>query len=139
MEIDVNGVKITLTQDQLDEIQRQNQKLTKEDNKKQMEEEFLEMWNNCEIKFDLEEFSDSKFFMKNGKYFFSYDLRWDFLHCSYDNVWFILENNYNFSYLETQAFIKSMLKKHFKWDKLTPVVEALNTAKSVEDHFKSKK
>lgn len=139
MEIDVNGVKITLTQDQLDEIQRQNQKLTKKDNKKQTEEEFLEMWNNCEIKFDFERFPDSKFFMKNGKYFFRYDLKIDSFYCSYDNVWFVLENNYDFTYLETQAFIKSMLKKHFKWDKLTPLVETLNIAKSVEDHFKSKK
>lgn len=119
MEIDVNGVKITLTQDQLNEIQRQTQKLTKETKEDQMEKEFLDMWNGCVIHFDFEKYPESIFLMKDGEYFFEQDWKNKRLWCSIKYVWSIFESKYGLERNEIQLFIKAMVEKHFKLGGLT--------------------
>lgn len=117
MEIDVNGVKITLTQDQLNEIARQTQTKSKE---QEMEEEFLNLWNGCTIKFDFEKYPQSIFLMKDGKYFFKQDFKNNNLWCSRQNVWSIFEKKFGLKYTEIQLFITSTVEQHFKLRGLTP-------------------
>lgn len=120
MEIDINGVKITLTKEQLEEIARQTQKVSK---KEEMEKEFLNLWNGCTLKFDFEKYSQSIFLMKDGKYFFEQDFKRNYLWCSYNNVWSIFESKYGLEYNEIQSFIRDMVEQHFKLGGLTPYLQ----------------
>ena len=110
-------MEITLTQDQLDEIQRQTQKLTKEE---QMEKDFLDLWNGCTIKFDFEKYPKTIFLMKDGEIFFELNFENMHLWCSYNNVWLIFKEKYGLKYDGVQFSIRRILRG-LKLDGLIPV------------------
>ena len=60
MNIDINGVSITLTNDQLQHIDAE----VKKNKKISAEDFFFSMWNGCTIKFDFSK-SDSIYLLKN--------------------------------------------------------------------------
>ena len=119
MQIDINGVKITLTEQQLKEIKEQTEKPSKE-------QIFLDLWNGCTIKFDFEKYPEKIFLMKNDKVIFEQDHKNGRLWCNYNRVWLIFEKEFGMKYDDIQSFIKNMVEKHFKLWVLTPLNDKLS-------------
>lgn len=135
MQIDVNGVQITLTEEQLSKIKAQTEK-------KSPEERFLELIAGIEINkpiVDFEKYPNSLFwFNKEGQMLFEYDFKNDILGCDYSPVWLVFYNEYNFNCDKTQAFIKTQVEKNFKLKGITLLIPTLWRGRMIEEHFKLK-
>ena len=107
MEINVNGVQITLTEGQLKEIKKQTEKIS-------AEQRFLDLWNECTIKFDFDKYPESIFLMKNDRVIFEQDFKYGNLWVNYDLVWSVFEKEYSLNYVDIQSLIKGMVEIHFK-------------------------
>ena len=116
MNIEIDGIQITLTKEQLAKI-----KAELEQNQKQQSAEdfFLEMYNNCQIKFDFSK-SKSIFFVKNDNVLFEQDNKNSLLWCDYNEIWSVFKTRYGMNSQQIQAFIQDMLERHFKLGSLTP-------------------
>jgi hypothetical protein len=113
MEINVNGVQITLTEEQLKKIKKQTEKVS-------AEKRFLDLWNGCAIKFDFEKYPERIFLMKDNMVMFEQDFKNGYLWCDYKLVWSVFENEYGFTYTDIQSFIKDVVERHFKMGVITP-------------------
>ena len=116
MNVEINGVSITLTDEQLKHI---DEELKKKNNEVSAEEFFLSMWNGCEIKFDFSK-SDSVFMLKNGEVLFEQDLKNERFWCKHSTIWSVFETEYSMNYSQIQLFIKGILERRFKMGALTP-------------------
>ena len=60
--------------------------------------------------------NDGKYqeFYKNGLCYFRYNIKYDFLYCSYDNVWGVFRKKYNLNDHEIYNLFKEMLVNIFK-------------------------
>lgn len=116
MNIDVNGISITLSDEQLKYI---DSELKKKNNQISAENFFLSMWNGCTIKFDFSK-TDSIFMLKNNQVLFEQNFKFEKLWCNYYDVWSVLESKYSMNYEQIQAFIKDILERCFKLRALTP-------------------
>ncbi len=133
MEIKVNDVSITLTGEQLAQIDAE---LKKRNNIISAEQRFLEMWNGCIQNFDFEKNPNRIFLLKNNGIWFQQDLKNDILWCDYNKVCSVFEKEYGMKYNEIQSFIKDILERRFKLGYLTPVKFLYLTSKPLERRFK---
>ena len=106
MEINVNGVQITLTEEQLIEIKRQTLKLS-------IEKKILGMWYGCAVKFNFDTFPNRIFIVKDDKIMCEHRLDHKFIYVNYDLVWSVIEKEYSLDYDDTQYFLCSVVKKYF--------------------------
>ena len=117
MQIDVNGIKITLTDQQLKEIAEQQKKV------KTKEERFLELISGIDInqpKVDFEKYPNILFwFDKDGKYICEYDWKNDWFWFSHNQVWSVFESEFFLNYMEIRTFLNGMVEEHFKLKGIT--------------------
>ena len=136
MQIDVNGIKITLTDQQLREIADQQKKL------KTKEEMFLELISGIDVNqpmVDFEKYPNFLFwFDKDGKYICEYDWKNGHFWFSYRNVWSVFESEFSLNYLETKKFLNGMVEEHFKLKGVTTGLLYNHRITWVEEHFKLK-
>lgn len=76
----------------------------------------LEILNGCIIDFE----GDSVVLLKNGKRHF--EIKKQYLWCSYMNVWSVFEKEFSMNYDQIQALIKDVVEEHFKCKGLTHLV-----------------
>jgi len=117
MEIKVNDVSITLTDEQLAQI---NDEIKKRKTQITPEKRLLQMWNGCTLKLNFENSPKKVFLMKNNEVWFEQDFELNSLWCNYSLVWVVLEMEFGMNYSETQSFVKHILERHFKLGYLTP-------------------
>ena len=136
MQIDVNGIKITLTDQQLKEIADQQKK------SKTKEERFLDLISGIDVnqpKVDFEKYPNFLFwFDKDGKYICEYDWKNGDFWFSYRNDWSVFESEFSLNYLETKKFLNGMVEEHFKLKGVTTYLEDQFQCSGVEEHFKLK-
>ena len=131
MNIQVNGVQITLTQDQLNHIHQELNKPVKPT----AEQRFLQLCEGLTIKIDKEKYPNSIFFFKGNDFFFEYNSKSGSLWCSRNRVWSFLEKEYSLNYNEIESLIKDMLEKHFNLRGVTPSVLGSVYCIRLEKHF----
>jgi hypothetical protein len=95
---------------------------------------------NAIYKVDRKEFPDVAFFGldADGNCLFHYDDKKNLIWLHYPKIWRILESKNNWSYEQTQRFIKGMVENHFKSKEVAPRRFFRPAPTRVEDHFKSK-
>ena len=134
MQIDVNGIKITLTERQLKEIADQQKKT------KTKEERFLELISGIDInqpKVDFKEYPNTLFwFDKDGKYICEYDWKNRWFWFSYTRIWSVFESEFSLNYMEIRMFLNGMVEEHFKLSGVTAAWQLFDVAVKVEEHFK---
>lgn len=108
-------------QEALNKIEELKKFIEKEDQKPSKEEMFWELiLKTNSIKIDKSKYPNLIFGFKDDKFLWKYDSENRYLWLSYIKIWAILEKEYNLSYSETQAFIKSEVEEHFKCKGITP-------------------
>ena len=132
MNLTINNVQITLTPDQILQLDAEAKKI-KSPTK---EEIFLDMWNGCTIKYDNFKYPNKVFLFKNDICWFEQDFKNEYLWCRYDCIWSIFENQFSMQYSDIQSFIKGMVEEHFKLMLLTPTSLKVVSSSPVEEHFK---
>jgi hypothetical protein len=73
---------------------------------------FLNLIKNHEIKVDKKKYPNSIFYMKNGKFLFEYDKEIKDLFCSNERIWAVLENKFKLNHKQTQEFIKDLVETY---------------------------
>lgn len=79
-----------------------------------MEQSFIDLIKDCEIKLDQKVYSFQIFLMKDNKYMCEYDWKYDKFLYSYDNIWSVFESRFNISRQDYLQFIKNRVEAHFK-------------------------
>ena len=125
------------------------------------EERFIELVTGLEIKINDQIYPNSMFWFKGDECFFelslensglspkqaiiywrftnkNLDCKQGFFWCSYSNVWYIFETEFDMKYNETKDFIKNMMENYIKIKNVTPCGCGLNPKFSdeMEDNFK---
>ncbi|TXG75758.1 hypothetical protein E6Q11_06875 [Candidatus Dojkabacteria bacterium] len=107
----VNGVTITLTQEQLDFINQQSAKKSKE-------ERFLELISDIDISrpiVNLVTYPSSLFWGdSNDDRMFEYDWGNECFWVSHYRIWSIFYKEYKMNYDAVEAFMRTMVEEHFK-------------------------
>jgi hypothetical protein len=136
MNITVQGVSITLTPEQLQQIDAEVKKI----NKPISEERFKQLITGIDINrptIDFEKYPYSIFWLdKDGNYFFEYDFKKDNCWCSWEKIWRVFETEFRMKYEEIQAFIKIQVEQQFKLNGVTPGGCLHLQYWEVEQHFK---
>ena len=128
-QIEVNGVMIELTDDQIKKVLEQ----TKVKNPKELvKQEILEMLEKHKSNirfldnyFHLTKYPTSRFAILNeeGKWLFdiNYDSKNQHFWCSYYNVYNVFNGKYSINYSDFQEVVKSILEEHLSLKGVTPV------------------
>jgi hypothetical protein len=109
------------TEQKIQELKKQIEKLKKESQKEEMKEWFKSLLNGLEIRIN-DNNPNSVYYKKNGKFLFKLyqDSEKKYFYCDYYLVWDALQDKYNLNYYETQASIKSMVEQCLKLGVVTP-------------------
>ena len=121
MNIEVNGVTITLTEKQLAEIEKQL-------NKQILEELFKELIKNVDVNkpiVDFEKYPNSMFWFDSDECIFEYDFKNHAFLSNYPKIWENFECHFNGNYNEIQLFMNSMVEEHFKLKGVTTLYHYL--------------
>ena len=133
MQVEINGIKITLTSEQLQEIERQKNNTP--------ENLFKELIKGIDINkpvVDFEKYPNSIFWFKGDKLVFEYNLKNHDFWIDYDEIWSKFYPFFNDNYYDVQTFMKVQVEEHFKLKGVTPNYTKLLTLIVVEEHFKLK-
>ena len=133
MNIEVNGIKITLTSEQLQEIERQKSNTP--------EKLFKELIKGIDINksvVDFEKYSNSIFWFKGDKLVFEYNFKNHDFWINYDEIWSKFYPFFNDNYYDVQTFMKVQVEEHFKLKGVTPLQILYGWFCQVEEHFKLK-
>jgi len=113
MNVNVNGVSITLTEEQLKHIDAEVKKMN-EPKKPTPEERFWQLCEGLTIKNDRGKYPDVVFFFKDDEATFEYDAKNRYLWCRHSTVWSVFEKEYGMKYNDIQYLIKNQVEEHFK-------------------------
>lgn len=103
------------------------------------EERFWQlMLQTNSIKIDREKYPNSTFGFVDDKCLWEYNSQSAGLWVHYDCVWSVLEEEFQLTYSDTKALIKSQVEKHFNCEGVTPFYATPSFATDVEKHFKCK-
>ena len=131
--IEVNGVTIVLTEDQVNRILEQTKV---KDTKELVKQEILEMLEkhksnvrflgeNCEVS----NYPTSRFKIldKNGEWLFDidYDSKSQRFWYSYYRVWVVFNGKHSINYDDFQEVMKSILEEHLNLKEVTPLVSRI--------------
>ena len=119
MNVNVNGVSITLTEEQLKHIDAEVKKMN-QPKRPTPAERFWQLCKGLTIKIDKEGYPDSVFFFKDDECQFEYDTANGHLWCRYSSIWSVFEKEYSMEYSEIQSLIKIQVEEHFKCKGVTP-------------------
>lgn len=137
MNITINGVSITLTSEQIQQIDAEIKK-NQPASKPTPEERFWQLCNGLEIKIDLEKYPNTIFFFKGEDLWFEYEAETGYLWCRYLYVWSVFEKEYGMNYSKIKSLIKKQVENHFKCKEVTPIRLQRTGIHPVENHFKCK-
>ena len=101
------------------------------------EQTFIDIFKNSAIKYDLEEYPESIFFMLNGEFLTEYNLKTKEFEYSH-SIYSIFNPEYSLQYNDIQTFIMHMVEKHFKIGLVTLSISNYTRTSWVEKHFKEK-
>jgi hypothetical protein len=100
------------------------------------------IWNKiCRglvMKTDQEKYPDKIFWFKQDRCCFEYDIETGDLWCEPNLVWRVFERELNWSYHQTESFIKNKVKEHVKNKGVTPRKSWIKRPVPVNEHFKNK-
>ena len=119
MNVNVNGVSITLTEEQLKHIDAEVKKMN-QPKRPTPAERFWQLCEGLSLKIDKERYPDSVFFFKEDEYQFEYDTANGHLWCRYSSIWTVFEKEYSMKYNDIQSLIKNQVEEHFKCKGVTP-------------------
>ena len=126
--IEVNGVTIVLTEDQVNKILEQTKIKSAKELVKQEILEMLEKYKS-NVRFLDEIYKVSKYptsrfgiFNENGEWLFDidYDLKKQRFWYSYHRVWMVFNGRYTINYDGFQEVMKSILEEHLNLKGVTP-------------------
>lgn len=120
MNVNVNGVSITLTEEQLKHIDAEVKKM-KEPKKLTPAERFWKLCEGLTIKIDKKKYPDYVLFYKEGRRQFDYNTKNGYLLCRYSSIWSVFEKEYYMKYDDIQSLIKNLVEEHFKCKGVTPL------------------
>lgn len=123
MNITIQGVEITLTQEQLLKIDAEVKKMNVP-KKPTKEERLIELLTGLTLKIDHVKYPNCIFLFKDDECWVEYESKSRTLWLRWKNIWSVFENEYNLGYSEIQSFIKVQVEEHFKCKGITP--EPLN-------------
>ena len=127
-QIEVNGVMIELTDDQINKVLEQTKV---KDTKELVKQEILEMLEKYKsnVRFLTETFDESKYptsrfeiLNNEGVWLFNvnYDTKNPYFWCSYYRVWVIFNDKYSIDYNDFQEVMKSILEEYLNLKGVTP-------------------
>jgi hypothetical protein len=138
MNITVQGVSITLTPEQLQQIDAE----VKKQPKPTPEQRFKELIAGIDVSrptVDFEKYPYSIFWLdKAGNYFFEYDFKNEHFWCSQERIWRVFKTEFGMKYNDTQASLIIQVEQHFKLKGVAPLLLVSQHHKQVEQHFKLK-
>lgn len=137
MNITIQGVEITLTPDQLKQLDEAISKQN-EPPKPTKEQRFWGLINGLSVKVDFEKYPDSIFFFNKEECWIDYDIKRATLWIRYDKIWSVFEREYQMVFDSIQTFIKHLVEEHFELKGVTPGRFRYPVRRLVEEHFELK-
>ena len=80
-----------------------------------MEQLFIDLIKDTEIKLDQTAYPFSIFLLQNNKWMFEYDWKNDKFWCHYDRIWSVFKSKFNIQHQNWKDFIIDMVEEHFKF------------------------
>ena len=114
MQVEVNGIKITLTSEQLQEIENQKSNTP--------EKLFKELIQGIDINkpvVDFEKYPNSIFWFKGDKCLFEYNFKNQTIWIDFDEIWSKFLPYFKGNYYDIPGFMEVQVEQHFKLKGIT--------------------
>ena len=142
-QIEVNGVTIELTDDQVKKILEQT---IIKDTKELVKQEILEILEKyksnvrfLDVNCEASSYPTSRFDIldENGEWLFdiNYDSKNQHFWCSFYRVWIVFLNKYSINNVDFQEVMKSILEEHLNLKGVTPKCISSTIAEALEEHL----
>lgn len=99
------------------------------------EHDFFTVMDGVTVKEDRNKYPDFVFLFKGDSLVMGIEKLKD-IWCSYGLLWSKIEPHFDYSYGDTQRFVKRMVEEHFKLKGVKPKAHTSLTIQEVEEHFK---